>query len=165
MTKLNSVMFPSPFGELYFSINTKYLGGNYYDKFPSPFGELYFSIEIRLQLKHNKYLFPSPIGELYFSIFDTWDSGNEIPVYCFRPLSGSYISQFQTSNKKQYNVVSVPYRGAIFLNRNRNRINRHNRVSVPYRGAIFLNSMGGSKSNEEIWFPSPIGELYFSIYH
>ena len=38
------------------------------------------------------------------------------------------------------NVISVPYRGATFLNRNTNYNNRKELViSVPYRGATFLN--------------------------
>ena len=61
----------------------------------------------------------------------------------FRPLSGSYISQYFIS------CVCLLF---IF-------------VSVPYRGATFLNC-----NNKKAWswhagerFPSPIGELHFSI--
>ena len=38
----------------------------------------------------------------------------------------------------------------------------HEHVSVPYRGATFLNRL---ESNSEVTeeFPSPIGELHFSI--
>ena len=109
------------------------------------------------------------------------------------------------------NVISVPYRGATFLNRNTNYNNRKELViSVPYRGATFLNRawelvkksamtdfrpLSGSyisQSNvlseyvknvnfrplsgsyisqykcmvyrlQVIIFPSPIGELHFSI--
>ena len=86
------------------------------------------------------------------------------------------------------NVISVPYRGATFLNRNTNYNNRKELViSVPYRGATFLNRawelvkksamtdfrpLSGSyisQSELELWhvydheFPSPIGELHFSI--
>ena len=60
--------------------------------------------------------FPSPIGELHFSMIDGKDeNGND---KSFRPLSGSYISQLFRS--KQLTLfqkkVSVPYRGATFLN-------------------------------------------------
>ena len=59
--------------------------------------------------------------------------------------------------------VSVPYRGATFLNHVHRTNGKKNSVSVPYRGATFLNNSlmrlpaGGRK------FPSPIGELHFSI--
>ena len=156
---------------------------------------------------------------------------------CFRPLSGSYISQLTTrmtsaivrslqfpspigelhfsigdaATKVKTFTVSVPYRGATFLNRNTNYNNRKELViSVPYRGATFLNRawelvkksamtdfrpLSGSyisQSNvlseyvknvnfrplsgsyisqykcmvyrlQVIIFPSPIGELHFSI--
>ena len=59
--------------------------------------------------------FPSPIGELHFSILllrSTIQTEN-----CFRPLSGSYISQLcQQILKRVQRTVSVPYRGATFLN-------------------------------------------------
>ena len=67
-------------------------------------------------LKNATGLFPSPIGELHFSIFQGL-------MYCdkcgssFRPLSGSYISQYQSRYLSiSYCNVSVPYRGATFLN-------------------------------------------------
>ena len=59
--------------------------------------------------------------------------------------------------------VSVPYRGATFLNHVHRTNGKKNSVSVPYRGATFLNNSlmrlpaGGRK------FPSPIGELHFSM--
>ena len=58
--------------------------------------------------------FPSPIGELHFSI---------ILLVC--PGRSS--------------AVSVPYRGATFLNYNANFNHFCSVVSVPYRGATFLN--------------------------
>ena len=62
-------------------------------------------------------MFPSPIGELHFSI-------TQLRILCqcrtcFRPLSGSYISQFYKSMLAiglAKMIVSVPYRGATFLN-------------------------------------------------
>ena len=60
-------------------------------QFPSPIGELHFSIRGNCTLKTFTYMFPSPIGELHFSICI---SNNIKPVKIgFRPLSGSYISQ------------------------------------------------------------------------
>ena len=61
---------------------------------------------------------------------------------CFRPLSGSYISQFNPDTPcKKETRVSVPYRGATFLNNTSgDSIDSVLFVSVPYRGATFLNS-------------------------
>ena len=65
----------------------------------------------------------------------------DLPCTCFRPLSGSYISQL--------NLLSQP---ATLLN-----------VSVPYRGATFLNDNSTIQGLMDTSFPSPIGELHFSI--
>ena len=62
-------------------------------------------------------------------------------------------------------MVSVPYRGAIFLNENEvaEETKKPETVSVPYRGAIFLNTVNLIYNVGHSSFPSPIGELYFSI--
>ena len=84
--------------------------------------------------------FPSPIGELHFSIV------------LFATL-GIFLW-----------IVSVPYRGATFLNSLSNdSSNSFEIVSVPYRGATFLNSIDYETLDNSIKFPSPIGELHFSI--
>ena len=87
-------------------------------------------------------LFPSPIGELHFSILD-----------------------IRETERVEY-TVSVPYRGATFLNIFCKYVkNTDYRVSVPYRGATFLNyNMTYVREHLFFWFPSPIGELHFSIY-
>ena len=59
----------------------------------------------------------------------------------FRPLSGSYISQC-------YHNVHTDRTGP---------------VSVPYRGATFLNGEPMFTLTGQDRFPSPIGELHFSI--
>ena len=59
--------------------------------------------------------FPSPLGELYFSI------------------------KKERTYKSTVSIVSVPYRGAIFLNTESEADEYIDSVSVPYRGAIFLN--------------------------
>ena len=134
-------------------------------------------------------VFPSPIGELHFSIiirlFKT------IKTERFRPLSGSYISQLRQEREENLGKwhVSVPYRGATFLNGMGGLYPAvYAFVSVPYRGATFLNvgvtcypdpttgfrPLSGSYISQFIqilhmsmsWgsrFPSPIGELHFSI--
>ena len=111
--------------------------------------------------------FPSPIGELHFSIFFCFSF--PLPVsYCFRPLSGSYISQwgFQILQKEEqtcFRPLSGSYISQYFAWFN----HPFSIVSVPYRGATFLN---GTKrptvdSFTKEQFPSPIGELHFSITH
>ena len=84
--------------------------------------------------------FPSPIGELHFSI------ANKVVV-------------------RLYEKVSVPYRGATFLNQYEDVSKLDGEtVSVPYRGATFLNkSMKTQHYHLSRKFPSPIGELHFSI--
>ena len=63
--------------------------------FPSPIGELHFSIKGYYHVLRLCKVFPSPIGELHFSIFRS-------------------ILDLWTDAKIK---VSVPYRGATFLNR------------------------------------------------
>ena len=86
------------------------------------------------------YRFPSPIGELHFSI-----------------VRNAYWTKKTIS-------VSVPYRGATFLNDVRLRgYDKRTEVSVPYRGATFLNHQWITHPRRMTQFPSPIGELHFSI--
>ena len=99
----------------------------------------------------------------------------------FRPLSGSYISQFlyqyelpqlsgfpspigelhfsirlcERRNEREKIIVSVPYRGATFLNSG---------VSVPYRGATFLNVINILYSIFHLSF-RPLSGSYISQYH
>ena len=87
-------------------------------------------------------------------------------VECFRPLSGSYISQLRQEREENLGKchVSVPYRGATFLNIITERNKRDwKKVSVPYRGATFLNEKYPTCKFSIRTFPSPIGELHFSI--
>ena len=89
------MLFPSPIGELHFSIlkiQSLYHVGL---KFPSPIGELHFSIVQYHTYKHFE-LFPSPIGELHFSIMIHIQKSSK--KQRFRPLSGSYISQYHLRN-------------------------------------------------------------------
>ncbi len=66
----------------------------------------------------------------------------------FRPLSGSYISQLlKKKMHKNTPIVSVPYRGATFLNMSTVILKiTCVHVSVPYRGATFLNHQNSSFS-------------------
>ena len=63
----NADGFPSPIGELHFSIVQWNTPDNKVDEFPSPIGELHFSM-VSAPTYNNMRQFPSPIGELHFSI-------------------------------------------------------------------------------------------------
>ena len=84
--------------------------------------------------------FPSPIGELHFSIDELIPIARDIQ--CFRPLSGSYISQYEHGNIKDYMCACFrPLSGSY----------------ISQSGKVY-----------HFWqtsptFPSPIGELHFSI--
>ena len=115
--KTTEYKFPSPVGELCFSMFYPESGMVRCWWFPSPVGELCFSI-----VNSNNFIiqrrlsFPSPVGELCFSMkCITMDT---ITIHCFRPLSGSYVSQlFIHFHKSSGSInVSVPCRGAMFLN-------------------------------------------------
>ena len=109
-----------------------------------------------------KETFPSPTGDLYFSIFIGVVT---IVGTSFRPLPGTYISQyFYLAANRGVFSVSVPYRGLIFLNIATFFQRPHSSVSVPYRGLIFLNEVEFvARSCTREPFPSPTGDLYFSI--
>ena len=60
-------LFPSPIGELHFSIRIlEILGG--YSKVSVPYRGATFLNEVRKKWKDQANSFPSPIGELHFSI-------------------------------------------------------------------------------------------------
>ena len=103
-------------------------------------GATFLNNIFRLSTDKKDILFPSPIGELHFSIGKI--ISGPLVNDCFRPLSGSYISQFLNEFSFSYTAeVSVPYRGATFLNLMFKLSNLFINVSVPYRGATFLNTI------------------------
>ena len=86
-------------------------------------------------------VFPSPIGELHFSIATR--TGRKFgKMTCFRPLSGSYISQSQIPEITR-SMTLRPFPSPIgelhFSIGYDDEENREEAVSVPYRGATFLN--------------------------
>ena len=109
------ITFPPSIGELHFSIFSLNSTKLFPQRFPSPIGELHFSIFFPLVFLIEMFLFPSPIGELHFSMI---------------MARGKKLSRIR---------VSVPYRGATFLNQARTFSDVAKNVSVPYRGATFLN--------------------------
>ena len=90
------ITFPSPVGELHFSIHSPQGGADQEGKFPSPVGELHFSMRnVSLQtylVKSFRPLSGNYISQLLLAL-----------VMCrsfprFRPLSGNYISQYHPCN-------------------------------------------------------------------
>ena len=109
-------------------------------------------------------MFPSPIGELHFSIHSRIILKHWIMVSV--PYRGAtFLNRWLTSLIKVFVIhVSVPYRGATFLNDRPLSFSVPWRfVSVPYRGATFLNLSFLMLYQGLLLFPSPIGELHFSI--
>ena len=164
---ISDTSFPSPIGELHFSMNYdvfnefrqksfRPLSGSYisqltdirrnglaFDLFPSPIGELHFSIVAGIGTLENAPIeFPSPIGELHFSMTFPL-TGGEKRWNRFRPLSGSYISQYLNTN---HNVPSSLFPSPIgelhfsIGETLQDKLDAH-KVSVPYRGATFLNTI------------------------
>ena len=155
-------MFPSPIGELHFSI-TRTVLSVYLWPFPSPIGELHFSMMGKYGCKWFCFRVSVPYRGATFlnaqrASIQRWLHSVSVPYrgatflnhqlttrqYCiigFRPLSGSYISQLMNWFRLQeIYSVSVPYRGATFLNMSTVILKiTCVHVSVPYRGATFLN--------------------------
>ena len=84
--------------------------------------------------------FPSPLGELYFLMLTTAQLEQVDLLTVSVPSRGAIflniekmLQEFDSGN------VSVPSRGAIFLNKIVKRLEEKLMVSVPSRGAIFLN--------------------------
>ena len=86
----------------------------------------------------------------------------------FRPLSGSYISQYYKTQTYHYEdeTVSVPYRGATFLNNFPPSVGQPGTLVFPSPIGELHFSIPTRRSfgmQEYRPFPSPIGELHFSI--
>ena len=107
-------------------------------KFPSSIGELHFSMEPQGLLAQLVEQFPSPIGELHFSIMCCDYSINYQTR--FRPLSGNYISQWW-QEIHQVRIYSFRPLSGNYISQYGNEITC---ISVQE-------------------FPSPVGELHFSI--
>ena len=137
---------------------------------------------LRLKLS----LFPSPIGELHFSIVR--NSLGEIRFRVSVPYRGAtFLNRNTNYNNRKELVISVPYRGATFLNRawelvkksamtdfrplSGSYISQSNVLSEYVKNVNFRPLSGSYISQykcmvyrlQVIIFPSPIGELHFSI--
>ena len=140
MEEMNA--FPSPIGELHFSIVFNAHGRLLHKKIVSvPYrGATFLNFDSAFSHGELTDLFPSPIGELHFSIV-IFPS-----VQCvLRP-------------------VSVPYRGATFLNAHSGRSTKPKNCFRPLSGSYIsqLVEISHITKNENL-FPSPIGELHFSM--
>ena len=108
-------------------------------------------------------MFPSPIGELHFSILDIRET-ERVEYTVSVPYRGATFLNILCKYVKNKDYrVSVPYRGDTFLNTEKIFTDGSEIVSVPYRGATFLNRLASILYKYTPAFPSPIGELHFSI--
>ena len=133
-------LFPSPIGELHFSISKENLNRQRY-VVSVPYRGATFLNEEHLRLRERLSLSFRPLSGSYISQSFLFSPFISQLCECFRPLSGSYISQSRKQVLK--NVETI--------------------VSVPYRGATFLNDNSTIQGLMDTSFPSPIGELHFSI--
>ena len=88
---LSAFPFPSPIGELHFSICYMDIRGKCQKVFPSPIGELHFSMLYSIHTTRHQHQCFRPLSGSYISQF--YVTCEPFKVWCFRPLSGSYISQ------------------------------------------------------------------------
>ena len=132
-------LFPSPYGELHFSIRNpeSYIFSGF--RFPSPYGELHFSILPWYSCANRPPSFPSPYGELHFSIQE-----NQLVKFM---------------NRK----VSVPLRGTTFLNKKRHIYTIILDCFRPLTGNYISQSGRNAGWRTGGRFPSPYGELHFSM--
>ena len=88
-------LFPSPVGELHFSILPFRYSQNSLSSVSVPCRGTTFLNQETKRVKAEEARFPSPVGELHFSILG--GSLRLFPDKSFRPLSGNYISQWKIS--------------------------------------------------------------------
>ena len=132
--------------------------------------------------------FPSPIGELHFSIDELIPIARDIQ--CFRPLSGSYISQYEHGNIKDYMCACFRPLSGSYISQSPEQFCQY--ISDRFRplSGSYISQCSESFNPEVITFcfrplsgsyisqssthhsailhyrfPSPIGELHFSIIH
>ena len=106
--------------------------------FPSPIGELHFSI-VRNTLGEIRFRVSVPYRGATF-LNRAWELVKKSAMTDFRPLSGSYISQSNVLSEYVKNVNFRPLSGSY--------ISQYK--CMVYRLQVII-------------FPSPIGELHFSI--
>ena len=156
--------FPSPIGELHFSIDILDVLDEMIESF-RPLSGSYISQFIMVLSLHSRPLFPSPIGELHFSmVILKWTitvlfvsvpyrgatflniimTNIRINASRFRPLSGSYISQLCKHHSSVFFYSFRPLSGSYISQWNELCFDCCIWVSVPYRGATFLNTISAT---------------------
>ena len=182
----NHEQFPSPIGELHFSIVKEENAQKYANSF-RPLSGSYISQYEHGNIKDYMCACFRPLSGSYISqspeqfcqyisdrfrplsgsyISQCSESFNpEVITFCFRPLSGSYISQSSTHHSAilHYRFPSPIGELHFSIVRNAYWTKKTISVSVPYRGATFLNDVRLRGYDKRTEFPSPIGELHFSI--
>ena len=108
-----------------------------------------------------KKLFPSPYGELHFSM-------NLIKFLVLRdgvsvPLRGTTFLNEDGEKFTAATIVSVPLRGTTFLNEEIQMKKFENASFRPLTGNYISQSDETSEEEFDRLFPSPYGELHFSI--
>ncbi len=130
--------------------------------FPSPIGELHFSIS-KENLNRQRYVVSVPYRGATFLNEEHLRLRERLSL-SFRPLSGSYISQLNLELWMNGFVMFPSPIGELHFSIHSRIILKHwIMVSVPYRGATFLNTGVTAFKKMLTRFPSPIGELHFSI--
>ena len=111
-----------------------------FQRFPSPVGELHFSIRPSSLIRKLRTFVSVPCRGTTF--LNDGGKYEKIRRNYFRPLSGNYISQCSLKLSKKHS---------------------RQQISVPCRGTTFLNDK--QEAYKPLWklFPSPVGELHFSI--
>ena len=159
-------VFPSPVGELHFSMGFSWCCTT----------ETIVSVPCRGTTFLNdldrryKELGPNkcfrPLSGNYIS--QLLQSVRAVRLYCsFRPLSGNYISQLSCTLLVAFpaSVVSVPCRGTTFLNNElQNYEEMKDKRFRPLSGN-YISQFDNLTSDRygKTKFPSPVGELHFSI--
>ena len=107
-------------------------------------------------------LFPSPVGELHFSIdlVKRTAEFNHISVPC---RGTTFLNKNKETLDRVVSLISVPCRGTTFLNCDVRFLCLRVPISVPCRGTTFLNDTIINHETSAASFPSPVGELHFSI--
>ena len=131
--------FPTPVGDLYFSIVVREAKKQTQKCVSVPCRGLIFLNESPAIVSLKNIPFPSPVGDLYFSIMLPYSF--QFFLRCFRPLSGTYISQLESEYQTQIQDRGFrPLSGTYISQYKRRYSNVYRfRVSVPCRGLIFLN--------------------------
>ena len=136
--------------------------GENHEQFPSPIGELHFSIV----KEENAQKYANSFRPLSGSYISQYEHGNikDYMCACFRPLSGSYISQspeqFCQYISDRFRPLSGSYISQCSESFNPEVITFCFR---PLSGSYISQSSTHHSAILHYRFPSPIGELHFSI--